>query len=366
RICRKVLNDNAFTLPYWNYSSANARAIPAAFRVPGSPLFRVNRNPGVNAGNPIDQGQPPGTLSPNPALSRPTYPNATGFNQTLDFGLHGTVHVRVGNGMGMGSVPWAANDPIFWMHHCNIDRLWASWNKAGRPNPTSPTWLNKTFTFADENGMPVTAKVSDFDTTTERGYTYDHFEPVPPMPVAPAAVRAGAALAEPARVTLGTTATAVAGVAAGAGGGIPLEATGTRVTLTAPAAGPTVAPTALSARVEALPDEKQLYLMIKNYRADLQPGVIYNVYLDLPPAGAPNAGEGHYVGSINFFGVVPHDGHESHTASAAVMTFDITELARRLKSEGLLTDTPTVTIVPSGEPVEDSKPVIGEISIVEQ
>jgi tyrosinase len=157
----------------------------------------------------------------------------------------------------------------------------------------------------------------------------------------------------------------VAGVAASSG--IPLEATGTRVTLTPPTGGPIAAGgTALTARVEALPSEKQLYLMIKNYRADLQPGVIYNVYLDLPPAGAPNGGEGHYVGSINFFGVVPHDGHESHAASAAVMTFDITELAKRLKSEGQLTSTPTVTIVPSGEPTEDSKPVIGEISIVEQ
>jgi hypothetical protein len=37
-----------------------------------------------------------------------------------------------------------------------------------------------------------------------------------------------------------------------------------------------------------------------------------------------------------------------------------------LKSEGQLTNTPTVTIVPAGAPAEDSKPVIGEITIVEQ
>ncbi|HKO08858.1 MAG TPA: tyrosinase family protein, partial [Alphaproteobacteria bacterium] len=58
-----------------------------------------------------------------------------GFCATLDFGLHGNVHVWVGNNQGMASVPWAANDPIFWMHHCNIDRLWASWNKGNCKNP---------------------------------------------------------------------------------------------------------------------------------------------------------------------------------------------------------------------------------------
>jgi tyrosinase len=49
-----------------------------------------------------------------------------GFNQDLDNGLHGNVHVMVGGPKNMGFIPDAAQDPIFWMHHCNIDRLWAS------------------------------------------------------------------------------------------------------------------------------------------------------------------------------------------------------------------------------------------------
>jgi tyrosinase len=39
--------------------------------------------------------------------------------------MHNGVHVWVG-GM-MGSVPPAPNDPVFWLHHCNIDRIWALW-----------------------------------------------------------------------------------------------------------------------------------------------------------------------------------------------------------------------------------------------
>ena len=45
RICRGLLNDDSFTLPYWNYSRTGASALPAAFRAQTSSLFRVDRNP---------------------------------------------------------------------------------------------------------------------------------------------------------------------------------------------------------------------------------------------------------------------------------------------------------------------------------
>ncbi|MFC4066958.1 tyrosinase family protein [Actinoplanes subglobosus] len=38
--------------------------------------------------------------------------------------LHNTVHVWVGGHMGQQDSP---NDPVFWLHHCNIDRLWSRW-----------------------------------------------------------------------------------------------------------------------------------------------------------------------------------------------------------------------------------------------
>src|SRR6266849_5722509 len=81
----------------------------------------------------------------------------------------------------MGSVPFAAYDAIFWMHHCNIDRLWASWNKNGGKNPTNnTTWLGTQFVFADENGNRVSGKIGDFLEIAPLGYTYDAFEPAPP------------------------------------------------------------------------------------------------------------------------------------------------------------------------------------------
>ncbi|KAH7354961.1 putative tyrosinase [Rhexocercosporidium sp. MPI-PUGE-AT-0058] len=41
--------------------------------------------------------------------------------------IHGQLHVFTGGSGQMGRVPVAAFDPIFWMHHCNVDRLFAMW-----------------------------------------------------------------------------------------------------------------------------------------------------------------------------------------------------------------------------------------------
>jgi len=42
--------------------------------------------------------------------------------------IHDGVHIWVG-----GTMAWIATapaDPIFWMHHANIDRLWWQWQQA--------------------------------------------------------------------------------------------------------------------------------------------------------------------------------------------------------------------------------------------
>lgn len=43
---------------------------------------------------------------------------------------HGTIHTSVGgSGGSMSSISTAAHDPIFWLHHCNIDRYFYNWMK---------------------------------------------------------------------------------------------------------------------------------------------------------------------------------------------------------------------------------------------
>lgn len=70
----------------------------------------------------------------NFVLTRTSYPT---FRGTLENGtrLHGYIHLWIGGGSSgpghMRSVAAAPSDPIFFMHHCNVDRLWAMWQKDG-------------------------------------------------------------------------------------------------------------------------------------------------------------------------------------------------------------------------------------------
>ncbi len=69
----------------------------------------------------------------------------------------------------------AAQDPVFWLHHANIDRLWERWLSlgGGRANPTEAAWRNVPFTFFDEKGAAVTMTAADvLDPAGQLGYTY--------------------------------------------------------------------------------------------------------------------------------------------------------------------------------------------------
>ena len=367
QLCRGVLNDDDFMLPYWNYSKGGSSAsLPAAFRNSRSPLFNARRaaepRRNVNRGDPIDG---PAGLDPTPHLRETSFlpgpgnvPN--GFSRGLDRGLHGNVHTQIGifpaDGSdpppafdtGMGSVPWAANDPIFWMHHCNIDRLWASWNRGGGRNPTDRPWLDQTFIFADRNGRRVVARSGDFVSTDSRGYSYDCLEPMPRGAGRPGESDESESVGPAIAVSTG----------GGEGRGITLGRGATRVRLGAGEAseaetGGTIIPRS----------GRRLYLVLRNYRAESPPGTVYRVYLELPANATPEIARRHYVGTFNFFDAVPHHGG---AAAGQTYSFDITELARRLAPQGGISRTPNVTIVPAGRPIESARPVIGEISIVER
>jgi tyrosinase len=87
--------------------------------------------------------------------------------------LHNRVHVWVGGDMLPGTSP---NDPVFFLNHCNEDRIWESWMKKNgriyRPTMTAP---------ADLLGQRIDDPISSPDsTTTPRAvldvsgvYTYD-------------------------------------------------------------------------------------------------------------------------------------------------------------------------------------------------
>lgn len=95
---------------------------------------------------------------------------------------HNMVHVAVGGDMGM--VSSAAKDPVFWLHHCNVDRLWSLWMdqivNSGNirrlfPSVDVGNWLNESFPnhFWSASGTLESATVKTSLFTEELGYNYD-------------------------------------------------------------------------------------------------------------------------------------------------------------------------------------------------
>ncbi|MGB8384679.1 MAG: tyrosinase family protein, partial [Dermatophilaceae bacterium] len=51
------------------------------------------------------------------------------------FGLHNQVHVWVGGDMAPATSP---NDPVFYLNHCNVDRIWQGWMTRRGPSYAPP------------------------------------------------------------------------------------------------------------------------------------------------------------------------------------------------------------------------------------
>lgn len=185
RILASLVGDPTFRLAYWDWNTVNSSnqlirsTLPPVFTAPNNStnaLFDANR--GVTPADKIpSQYISKSTMDPRMAApnfstfggTNPAGPNPTGGS--IEFGPHGAVHVWTGDvtmdwdnpKADMGILQTAAQDPTFFAHHSNIDRLWAVWNKslATHTNPTSQTWLNQTWTFYDENKQWRSIKVKD-------------------------------------------------------------------------------------------------------------------------------------------------------------------------------------------------------------
>ena len=141
-------------------------------------------------------------------------------------------------------------------------------------------------------------------------------------------------------------------------GGIELVAPETRVVLSPPHG----LSDADVLKMPAAPDSTQhIFLLIRDQFATKPPGVLYHLYLDLPPDTKPEKEDRRYIGSLNFFG---------RTSVAAshntFVSYDITPLVRSLAATNRLTAITTVTILPAGMPAKDAEPRIGQVELVVQ
>jgi tyrosinase len=352
RLVRAACGDNSFMLPYWDYLAPGQGPIPPEFRDAASPLYFANRRPAKNsmpsvnngASVPISDENYDCLKLPDYYLSTPTPPNLSG---QIDFNPHGLIHDDTGNGdaaswqdWGMSFVPTAAVDPIFYLHHCNIDRLWASWNAAGRRNPTTSEWINKSFTFADTNGRLSQSNVGAYTAIAPLGYSYEKLAPVP---------------SEAASALLLATRFKTAPVTLG-GGAVPsLGASPVQVSLAAPAT------TALSAQMAGFPQGSRYYLVVEGLTADNAPGNHYRIYLGAPANAKGKALARYYVGTPSFFDAVGMSKMPGMPAGSS-FTFDVTAIVARVPAKDR--DTLQVTLVPTDAPAAGSNPAIAKISLV--
>lgn len=159
---QRVLGKPDFGLPYWDWGGDGDTADPGAsllwaddclgpagFPIQSGPFrednYRVHISDNIFQGGPtvrlLDRGLRralrqdvlPTTQQVLAELTKTTYDLApwgfltdTSFRCSLEVTLHNTVHIWVGGDMVTACSP---NDPVFFLHHGNVDRIWASWQK---------------------------------------------------------------------------------------------------------------------------------------------------------------------------------------------------------------------------------------------
>lgn len=304
RILRAASGSSTLMLPFWNWGAD--RALPAPFRdnSGGNPLFITNRASGMNGGALI----PASAVSAAAAMPLTAY---SGFTGSIEGTPHGSVHVSVGG--WMSSFNTAGQDPIFWLHHCNIDRLWETWlaQGGGRANPTDAGWRDRQFTFFDETGAARTVKASRAAVTCGTlGYNYPRRRLLDLSQIL--ATQISPILAD--RIRPPRSAVAAPSVALG---GRPVEAT---VALPPRRAGATA---------------QRTYISFDDIDV-ANPEGYYEIYLNPPPGRTPDFTDPSYAGNLVLFGLTPadrdgmHKGHGAMAEMSARRVFDVTRKIEQL------------------------------------
>jgi tyrosinase len=171
KIIRKMSNDSSWALPYWNYSYLPERQLPPMFRdSTGAPeLYVAARGSGWNNGT---AAFPASDVDYSAGFAYGAFYSA---QSQIEFVPHDLVHVDIGG--WMGNISTAAQDPIFYLHHANIDRLWDQWlAQGGRSDPVADaTWTGKVFTFFDDNCSKVTMSACEILRAAQQlNYMYEN------------------------------------------------------------------------------------------------------------------------------------------------------------------------------------------------
>jgi len=156
-------------LPWWDWSTQ--AGIPASYTAPRTPDGKPN--PLASGPMPAMPGSRARRTKRSPDVpanlpSKADVDMVLGLASFVDFSnhvqdLHDSVHGWVSGDMGV--IATSAFDPIFWSHHCMIDRLWYLWQIRWGVTNIPPAYLHQTL-------APWGLTVSDVLDIGRLGYEY--------------------------------------------------------------------------------------------------------------------------------------------------------------------------------------------------
>jgi tyrosinase len=414
-----------WALPYWNYSDTtrpNARQLPDAFGLATLPdgssnPLRVTRRFGdgttplrldpefvsltaleddVYAGGESDI--PPGFGGPETVFHHG--PESDTTNGGLESLPHNVIHGAVGGvapggnpndwrNFGLMSMPiTAALDPIFWLHHANIDRLWTVWLRDAlehHVNPTKATWLNgpasrqfvmpksntDEWIFAARDMLDTTAPLLDYSYEDEAAPVFERraIRRLSRLGVgAGAAASVGGGGRESEGAPVGTNKSPE--LIGASEGSVKVTGTGGAAVRIDPAAsrslrtGVTRA-ASMDARTAAEP--ARVFLKLEGIRGTSD-AAIYRVYVNLPANATPQNNPAQYAdrlaGTVSLFGVSAASDADGPTAGSGLnQVLEITNIVDALHLSGDALDKLDVQFVPATPGGSNANVTIGRLSV---
>jgi hypothetical protein len=179
RIVGRLTGHDSFAMPYWDWQEH--RFLPSWITDRDAPLYERNRARGVEtldfaAARWAESAYTARLAADDFATFCGKLPEGAGMVEGYG---HNHIHQLIGGGMRHPRT--SALDPMFWLHHSNVDRVWATWHGARGRDLYPAEWTARTVGgFVDVEGRPAgELAVGSSLETRPLGYDYDRLYPFP-------------------------------------------------------------------------------------------------------------------------------------------------------------------------------------------